>query len=976
MKRVLIINFLIVAFFMTPATGARTEIPDDATLRGWVQEMKKSPRGPFKQIRWFCNDGTILPPKEYACREHGGGVQHGEWTNRVKLMRNSGYFIANVYADIKAELFRKDPQHFEILKQMILEQFLIDADEGWILRRARYYRGSLQAEDEIRGGRSLLLELLKDTHAHTLRFVVLRQAVRYLPHGRSGAPISKMRQLALAIAEKDANFKTLRVKIHVRPELNDAQLVRSYAEKRGQLKLLSEYEQLATTIEEIYQPKDIVPEIIFLAKKIKNSALRRRIKKKARQLTVNNDAVVRFEVACHMLATIRDVLNQKGSPDQILALLDISLLLEADLFRSGNQMLKSLNRATRHQRLNLLSYSTEGLYGIGLISSRHRQSLQKDFSELDKTIPQLIEYKSNLKYAAQVPEWADRTIRFHFSETVKHLAVIEPLIRRYIHDALRGSLLLSYSTILETLLADADQQLGISNELFDHKMATGLRGLNAGLARGILKFPNPDDNPKDFDHQSIYVLPSTTEDLPPVAGIITAGKDNILSHVQLLSRNLGIPNVAIEKQLLKQISTRQGQRVVLAVSPQGIVRLKEDGPGWDEIFAVKTREKDVLIKPDLNKLDLYNHSFIPLQQLRAADSGVVAGPKAANLAELKHHFPEAVTDGLVIPFGLFRTLLDQEIKPGGTSVFSWMRNQYALIKALEKYPIEQELVIRQFLQRMRKWILNADPGEDFRNRLKATMDETFGPDGTYGLFVRSDTNVEDLPGFTGAGLNLTAANIVGFDNVLKAISRVWASPFTERAYRWRQAYIATPEHVYASVLLLKSVPVEKSGVMVTANIDTGKPGWLTIAVNEGVGGAVSGQSAEELRVNLQNGRVRLMAHAAEPYKRIILSEGGIAKIAASGTETVLNRNDIDLLINFAGSVPDRFPRFKDTTGKPVPADIEFGFYQNKLVLFQIRPFLESFRARQSLYLNHLDKNLKDKQNITVDLYGIPAKENE
>ena len=976
MKRVLIINFLIVAFFMTPATGARTEIPDDATLRSWVQEMKKSPRGPFKQIRWFCNDGTILPPKEYACREHGGGVQHGEWTNRVKLMRNSGYFIANVYADIKAELFRKDPQHFEILKQMILEQFLIDADEGWILRRARYYRGSLQAEDEIRGGRSLLLELLKDTHAHTLRFVVLRQAVRYLPHGRSGAPISKMRQLALAIAEKDANFKTLRVKIHVRPELNDAQLVRSYAEKRGQLKLLSEYEQLATTIEEIYQPKDIVPEIIFLAKKITNSALRRRINKKARQLTVNNDAVVRFEVACHMLATIRDVLNQKGSPDQILALLDISLLLEADLFRSGNQMLKSLNRATRHQRLNLLSYSTEGLYGIGLISSRHRQSLQKDFSELDKTIPQLIEYKSNLKYAAQVPEWADRTIRFHFSETVKHLAVIEPLIRRYIHDALRGSLLLSYSTILETLLADADQQLGISNELFDHKMATGLRGLNAGLARGILKFPNPDDNPKDFDHQSIYVLPSTTEDLPPVAGIITAGKDNILSHVQLLSRNLGIPNVAIEKQLLKQISTRQGQRVVLAVSPQGIVRLKEDGPGWDEIFAVKTREKDVLIKPDLNKLDLYNHSFIPLQQLRAADSGVVAGPKAANLAELKHHFPEAVTDGLVIPFGLFRTLLDQEIKPGGTSVFSWMRNQYALIKALEKYPIEQELVIRQFLQRMRKWILNADPGEDFRNRLKATMDETFGPDGTYGLFVRSDTNVEDLPGFTGAGLNLTAANIVGFDNVLKAISRVWASPFTERAYRWRQAYIATPEHVYASVLLLKSVPVEKSGVMVTANIDTGKPGWLTIAVNEGVGGAVSGQSAEELRVNLQNGRVRLMAHAAEPYKRIILSEGGIAKIAASGTETVLNRNDIDLLINFAGSVPDRFPRFKDTTGKPVPADIEFGFYQNKLVLFQIRPFLESFRARQSLYLNHLDKNLKDKQNITVDLYGIPAKENE
>jgi hypothetical protein len=102
----------------------------------------------------------------------------------------------------------------------------------------------------------------------------------------------------------------------------------------------------------------------------------------------------------------------------------------------------------------------------------------------------------------------------------------------------------------------------------------------------------------------------------------------------------------------------------------------------------------------------------------------------------------------------------------------------------------------------------------------------------------------------------------------------------------------------------------------------------------------------------------------------------MTKIAASGTEAVLNRKDIDLLINVAGSVPDRFPRFKDTAGQPVPTDIEFGFFQNKLVLFQIRPFLESSRARQSLYLNRLDQNLLEKQNIRIDLDGMPAKEDE
>jgi hypothetical protein len=973
MMRDLIASFLITAFLMAPVAAAETELPDDETLRSWVLEMKKAPRGPFKHLRWFCSDGTVLPPKEYACRDHGGGVQHGEWTDQVKLMRSNGYYIANVYADIQPETFIEDPRHLDIVKQMILEQFLIDADDGWILRRARYYRGSLQAEDEIRGGRSLLLELLKDSHRHRERFVLLRQAVRYVPHGRTGAPVSEMRQLALVLAEKDENFESLRVKIHVRPELSDAQQVRAYAAKHGQAELLPEYEHLAATIEAVYQPRDIVPEILFLAKKIQRTKLRRRIVKDAPQLATDNDAATRFEVACRLLAIIRDAFDRKGSRGQMLALMDISLLLEADLFRSANQMIDRLNQASRRQRLNLLSYGTEGLYGIGLISERHRQALNQDFNGLAKTTPQLIAYKTNLEYAARVPQWADQTLRFHFSHSVTRVAVIEPIARRYIHDALRGSLLLSYSAILESLLADADQQLGISNELFGRKVASGLRGLNPGLARGVLKFSRSDGNPENFDRNGIYVLPATTEDLPPVAGIITAGKGNILSHVQLLARNLGIPNVTVEKRLLDQLLSRQGQRVVLAVSPRGIVRLAEDGPGWDEVFAVKTREKDVLIQPDLNKLDLYNHSFIPLQQLRAADSGIVAGPKAANLGELKHHFPEAVTEGLVIPFGLFRALLDQEMEPGGPTVFSWMREHYSLIESLENNRPKQEQVTRQFLERMRDWIVNADPGDDFRNRLKEAMAKTFGPDGSYGVFVRSDTNVEDLPGFTGAGLNLTVVNVVGFDKVLAAISRVWASPFTERAYRWRQSYMAAPEHVYASVLLLKSVPADKSGVMVTADIDSGQPGWLTIAVNEGVGGAVSGQTAEEVRVNLNSARVRLMAHATEQTKRIILSEGGMSKIAASGTDAVLNPKDIDLLIRFAESVPDRFPRFKDTAGHPVPADIEFGFYKGKLVLFQIRPFLESSRARQSLFLNGLDQNLIDKQNLAVDMDGIPTK---
>ena len=174
MKAFVAAFFFFVTLLSPFAAGAKTPLPDDTTLRAWVQEMKKSPRGPFKRLRWFCNDGTILPPKKYACREHGGGVQHGEWTDRIKLMRDNGYYIANVYADINSETFLKDPGHLPMLKQMILEKFLIVADDGWIFRKARYYRGSLQTEDETRGGRNLLLGLVKDADWVQRRFTVLR----------------------------------------------------------------------------------------------------------------------------------------------------------------------------------------------------------------------------------------------------------------------------------------------------------------------------------------------------------------------------------------------------------------------------------------------------------------------------------------------------------------------------------------------------------------------------------------------------------------------------------------------------------------------------------------------------------------------------------------------------------------------------------------------------------------------------------
>jgi len=966
---------ILICFLLIPGLAiAQDDPPDAKTLQSWVQAMKKSPRGPFEHIRWFCNDGSVQLPQEYACKEHGGGVQHGQWTERVRTMRAHGYHVANIFADVNAQDFIADPQHETILKQMLLEQFLIEADDGWIFRRARYYRGALQAEDEANSGRALLLELVSEPGWQKTRFILLREAVRFIPHGHRGAPITEMRQLSRTLAEKDSNFEPLRIKLHVKPEADDGRRVREYAGAKGKSELADDYAHLAEIIENVFRPRDLSAEVGSLAKGFKDSRLAANLREYAGKFSDQNDARVRFLAASRLLAILRDGFSDTVDAKQRLAVLDVSLLLESELFRIGNAMVERLAETNRRERLSWLATYADGIYGIGLISNRQRRALQQNIVRLMETSPQLIQYKAELEYSARVPEWADRALRFQFGETVAHFAAIEPLSERYIHDRLRGSLLLSYTAVLESLMLDANRQLGIRNFIFGQPADTGLRGLNAGLARGRLYILPPGKTPQKFDPAGIYVLPATTEDLPPVAGILTSGEGNILSHVQLLARNLGIPNVAVDKKWLPHLKTMEGQQVVMAVSPRGVVQLAVDGPQWDQIFEEQQDAQDILIRPDMQKLDLDTRRFISLGDLRASDSGKICGPKAANLGELKRFFPEAVADGLVISFGHFRALLEKPLEPGGTSVFRWMQDQYKVIQRLEGDSKRQEQITKRFLKQMRTWIVNADPGEEFRSQLQTAMAKTLGPDGTFGVFVRSDTNVEDLPGFTGAGLNLTVPHVVGFENIIDAVMRVWASPFSERAFRWRQAYMESPEHVYASVLLMKSVPAEKSGVLITADIDSGQPGWLTIAVSEGVGGAVSGQTAEELRINTRSGDIRLMAHATEPYKRVLLSEGGVSKIAASGAEAVLDKSEIQLLREFAKTVPERFPRLKGPQGRPLPADIEFGFYQNRLMLFQIRPFLESIKARQNLLLNDLDNRLKQNHSKVVDLNHIPSEE--
>jgi phosphoenolpyruvate synthase/pyruvate phosphate dikinase len=253
--------------------------------------------------------------------------------------------------------------------------------------------------------------------------------------------------------------------------------------------------------------------------------------------------------------------------------------------------------------------------------------------------------------------------------------------------------------------------------------------------------------------------------------------------------------------------------------------------------------------------------------------------------------------------------------------------------------------------------------------------DRMGPDGSFGVFVRSDTNVEDLPGFTGAGLNLTVFNVVGYEDVLAAVKAVWASPFTERAYGWRQSHMEQPEYVFPAVVVQKSFPSEKSGVLVTVDVDTGARGWLSVAVSEGVGGAVEGQATESLLIDANTGEVRFLAQATAPLRMALSPTGGIVKVPASGSETVLQPAEIQKIVAFARTVGGRFPSLQDEDGTHLPADVEFAFRGGELTLLQIRPFVESRGAQQSSYLSQLDAAFRQRGAERVDLKAVPREPN-
>ena len=83
---------------------------------------------------------------------------------------------------------------------------------------------------------------------------------------------------------------------------------------------------------------------------------------------------------------------------------------------------------------------------------------------------------------------------------------------------------------------------------------------------------------------------------------------------------------------------------------------------------------------------------------------------------------------------------------------------------------------------------------------------------------------------------------------------------------------------------------------------------------------------------------------------------------------MLSESDITQVKEFVRSLPEKFPPITDDEGNPAPADVEFGFLDGRLRLFQLRPFLGSASVAANVSLQQMDaragKTLKRKVDMT------------
>ncbi|MEW2416953.1 rifamycin-inactivating phosphotransferase [Streptomyces sp. NPDC046866] len=145
--------------------------------------------------------------------------------------------------------------------------------------------------------------------------------------------------------------------------------------------------------------------------------------------------------------------------------------------------------------------------------------------------------------------------------------------------------------------------------------------------------------------------------------------------------------------------------------------------------------------------------------------------------------------------------------------------------------------------------------------------------------VRSSATAEDLPTASFAGQHDTYLNVVGPTEVLRHISRCWASLFTERAVAYRRRNGIDHRTVHMAVVVQQMAFPHASGILFTADPVTGHRKVATIDAGFGLGEALVAGLVNPDVFTVRDGKVVARTIAAQQRALTALPAGGTHEVA-------------------------------------------------------------------------------------------------
>ncbi|HET6850845.1 MAG TPA: PEP/pyruvate-binding domain-containing protein [Pyrinomonadaceae bacterium] len=438
------------------------------------------------------------------------------------------------------------------------------------------------------------------------------------------------------------------------------------------------------------------------------------------------------------------------------------------------------------------------------------------------------------------------------------------------------------------------------------------------VARGLGRIhiiPKLDDH-VEIGSNEILVLDEVPVQLPPVAGIITSQPSTPLSHINLLAKGWGIPNAYIKnaKELLKQYDgwwvSFETLREKYTIKRADMNQLRE--------YQRRQAERLDVMKPRFN---LSETRLLTLAQQRSRSS-LAFGGKSANLGEvLNARLPGIVVpNGFTIPFYYY----DEFIRGNklDDAIFGLLNDQ--------KF-VHDPAYRREQLVQLRQKIESAEFDPQLR---KVVLEKVAREYAGKGLFVRSSSNSEDLPNFSGAGLYTTVPNVRGEQELIDAIKKVWASLWNFEAYEARERAGVDHSKIFMAVLLQEGINSESSGVMISTDpFDTENKGAIYISAKRGLGiKVVEGQRiAEQIIFRPRTNAVQVLTRSAEDSLLTFDEKGGVKEVPITGDRVVLTDDVIRRLVRAAMSIKRVFGQ-RDQ-------DIEWAYMKGQIYIIQSRPFI-------------------------------------